>query len=155
MNSKPGSNTTRSPATGPTGRERRLPKTGTTAIPITGGALNNLSGPDPLHGDGRIALYVMGSDRENAMAKSRGLRLSGYLQDSWTIKSRLTINAGLRYDNTRGWIPDCYRERAAGIAYSVGQATMFPRSGSTRTTSSGRKASTRSSSGRSSPRAWA
>ncbi len=91
--------------------------------------INNLSGPDPLHGDGRIALYVMGSTRENSMAKSRALRLSGYIQDSWTIQSRLTINIGLRYDNTRGWIPDVYREKAPGIAYSVGQATMYPEFG--------------------------
>ncbi|MDP2916068.1 MAG: TonB-dependent receptor [Candidatus Aminicenantes bacterium] len=91
--------------------------------------LNGLSGPDPLHGDGQIALYVMGQSRENSMSKSRALRLSGYLQDSWTINNRLTINVGLRYDYTKGWIPDIYKERTAGIAYSVGQATMLPEFG--------------------------
>ncbi|MHB8093382.1 MAG: TonB-dependent receptor [Candidatus Aminicenantales bacterium] len=82
-----------------------------------------------VYGDGRIALYVMATEREKGVAKSRGLRLSGYLQDSWTIKNRLTINAGLRYDNTRGSIPDLFKERTGGIAYSVGQATLLPASG--------------------------
>jgi outer membrane receptor protein involved in Fe transport len=88
--------------------------------------LYGLTGPDPTHGDGRISLYVMGTTSDTSMAKSRGLRLAGYVQDSWTLKNRLTINLGLRYDNTRGWIPDLYKDRTAGIAYSVGQTYMYP-----------------------------
>jgi outer membrane receptor protein involved in Fe transport len=82
--------------------------------------------PDPTHGDGRIALYFMGTTRENSMCKSRGLRYGLYFQDSWTIGNRLTINIGTRYDNTRGWIPDVYKARTGGIAYSVGEAVMKP-----------------------------
>ena len=88
--------------------------------------LYGLNAPDPVHGDGQIALYFMGTTKENSMAKSRGMRYSGYLQDSWTIKNRLTINFGIRYDNTRGWIPDMYKAKTGGIAYSVGQTTMLP-----------------------------
>ena len=88
-----------------------------------------MNAPDPVHGDGQIALYVMGQSRENSMSKSRAFRISGYVQDSWTIKNRLTVNLGIRYDNTRGSIPDIYKERTAGIAYSVGQATMLPQFG--------------------------
>jgi hypothetical protein len=91
--------------------------------------LNNLTGPDPIHGDGQIALYVMGQSKETSMSKSRAVRYSGYVQDSWTIKNRLTVNFGLRYDYTKGSIPDIYKERTAGIAYSVGQATMLPQFG--------------------------
>jgi hypothetical protein len=91
--------------------------------------LNGTSVSDPVHGDGQIALYVMGQTRENSMAKSRGTRMSGYIQDSWTIKNRLTINVGMRYDNTVGSIPDLYKERTGGIAYSVGQNTLLPASG--------------------------
>jgi hypothetical protein len=91
--------------------------------------LNNLSGPDPVQGDGQIALYVMGQTEENSMAKSRGYRYSGYLQDSWTIGNRLTINWGARYDYTRGSIPDLFKERTGGIAYSVGQAYFLPKYG--------------------------
>jgi len=91
--------------------------------------LNGLTGPDPVHGDGRIALYVMGTSKENSMAKSRGIRYSGYFQDSWNIKNRLTVNFGLRYDNTRGWIPDLFKDRTGGIAYSVGEMYMKPQFG--------------------------
>jgi hypothetical protein len=88
--------------------------------------LYGLNAPDPVQGDGQIALYVMGQTRENSMAKSRGLRTSIYLQDSWTIKNRLTINFGARYDATRGWIPELFKEKTGGIAYSVGEAYFKP-----------------------------
>ena len=81
--------------------------------------------PDPVHGDGQIALYFVGPTREESMAKSRGIRIAGYLQDSWTVQNRLTVNIGVRYDNTRGWIPDMEKSKTGGIAYSVGQATML------------------------------
>ena len=91
--------------------------------------LYGLNGPDPTHGDGQIRLYVMGTDKENSMAKSRGIRYSAYVQDSWTIKNRLTVNFGLRFDGTRGWIPDLHKNRTGGIAYSVGEAYMKPQFG--------------------------
>ena len=79
---------------------------------------------DPIVGDGSIWLFVAGTTRETGMAKSAGIRYSAYLQDSWTIANRLTMNIGLRYDRTRGWIPDLYKDRTGGIAYSVGEATI-------------------------------
>jgi len=88
--------------------------------------LNGLTGPDPTHGDGRISLFFMGTTRENSMAKSRGIRYSGYVQDSWTIKNRLTINVGLRYDNTVGSIPDYDKAPTGGFAQAVGATTMLP-----------------------------
>jgi hypothetical protein len=88
--------------------------------------LYGLNGPDPTHGDGRISLFFMGTTRENSMAKSRGIRYSGYAQDSWTIKNRLTINVGLRYDYTRGWIPDYDKAPTGGFAQAVGATTMLP-----------------------------
>jgi len=78
----------------------------------------------PIYGDGSIWLFVAGQSQENGMAKSAGLRTSFYAQDSWTIGNRLTINIGLRYDATRGWIPDLYKDRSGGIAFSVGEATI-------------------------------
>ncbi len=88
--------------------------------------LYGLTEPHPTYGDGQIMLYVMGQSRENSMAKSANIRYSGYIQDSWTIKNRLTINIGLRYDYSRGWIPDLYKERSGGIAYSVGETYFKP-----------------------------
>jgi len=86
--------------------------------------LYGLTGPHPTYGDGQILLYVIGQKRENSVAKAANIRYSGYLQDSWTIKHRLTINLGLRYDYEEGWIPDIYKERSGGISYSVGEATL-------------------------------
>ena len=75
-------------------------------------------------GDGSIWLFVAGTTRETGTAKSAGIRYSAYLQDSWTIANRLTVNIGIRYDKTRGRIPDLYKDRSGGIAYSVGEATI-------------------------------
>ena len=78
----------------------------------------------PIYGDGSISLFVAGTTDENSMAKAGWLRTSFYAQDSWTIANRLTINIGLRYDATRGWIPDIYKDRSGGISFSVGEATI-------------------------------
>lgn len=88
-----------------------------------------LDEPHPTYGDGSIWLFVTGTTRENGMAKSAGVRYSVYAQDSWTIGNRLTLNIGLRYDRTRGWIPDIYKDRTGGIAFSVGEATIKERWG--------------------------
>ncbi|MDH5384051.1 MAG: TonB-dependent receptor [Candidatus Aminicenantes bacterium] len=84
----------------------------------------DLDEPHPDYGDGSIWLFVAGQSRETGMAKSAGIRYSLYAQDSWTIGNRLTINIGFRYDSTKGWIPDLYKDRSGGIAYSVGEATL-------------------------------
>ena len=84
-----------------------------------------LNAPHPVYGDGSIYLYIAGQSRETGMAKSAGVRYSAYAQDSWTIGNRLTLNIGLRYDKTRGWIPDLYKDRSGGIAFSVGEATLL------------------------------
>jgi len=33
-------------------------------------------------------------------------RISGFLDDSWSVSDRLTLNIGIRYDHNTGWIPD-------------------------------------------------
>lgn len=86
--------------------------------------LYGLTAPHPTYGDGQILLYVIGKKRENSVANAENIRYSGYFQDSWTIKNRLTLNIGIRYDLERGWIPDIYKEKSGGISYSVGEATL-------------------------------
>ena len=38
--------------------------------------------------------------------KSNGWRVSGFVQDSWKISDRLTINPGLRWSTQRGYLPN-------------------------------------------------
>ncbi len=59
---------------------------------------------DPVQGDGRISIAAMaptagGGDTTKDLTD---YRISGYLQDSFTIKNRLTINLGLRIDHWAG-----------------------------------------------------
>lgn len=88
--------------------------------------LYGLDAPHPTYGDGRILIYVIGQTKEESMAKSATVRYSGFAQDSWIIKNRLTINLGLRYDYFKGWIPDVYKGKTAGIGYSLGEAYFKP-----------------------------
>ncbi|NIO22287.1 MAG: TonB-dependent receptor [Candidatus Aenigmarchaeota archaeon] len=37
---------------------------------------------------------------------ARSSQVSGFLDDTWSISDRLTLNLGLRYDHNTGWIPD-------------------------------------------------
>ena len=37
---------------------------------------------------------------------ARSRQVSGFLDDTWSISDRLTLNIGLRYDHNKGWIPD-------------------------------------------------
>jgi outer membrane receptor protein involved in Fe transport len=37
---------------------------------------------------------------------ARSNQVSGFLDDTWSISDRLTLNIGLRYDHNTGWIPD-------------------------------------------------
>jgi len=83
-----------------------------------------LSGPDPLSGDGLLSFVNCGStpggkDSVNHLLENR---FSGYLQDAWTIKNRLTINLGVRLDNYDGWAGDATTTGAKGLAFEIGQS---------------------------------
>ncbi len=45
-----------------------------------------------------------------------------YLQDSWTIARRLTLNLGARYARDRGWVPEQCRDAAEGPASVIAPA---------------------------------
>jgi hypothetical protein len=51
-----------------------------------------------IYGDGYIQLANQGPNRGDSTKDLPGNRLGAYLQDSLSIKNRLTINLGLRYD---------------------------------------------------------
>ncbi len=53
--------------------------------------------------------------------------LGGYLQDSWIVARRLTLNLGVRYAHDRGWIPAQCRTASAPPLETVYPAQCFPR----------------------------
>jgi len=53
--------------------------------------------------------------------------LAMYVKDSWTIGRRLTLNAGLRYTNDKGYVPDACREAAAPPGDVIFPAGCFPK----------------------------
>jgi len=77
-------------------------------------------------GDGFIGEAVFGTERTANMAQGNFLRLGFYLQDSFTIKNRLTINIGARFDRVSGWLPDVYKNRSGGISYKLGETYIKP-----------------------------
>jgi len=67
---------------------------------------------DPISGDGWITLIPQPMERDGGQTgavhggvQGKMLKFGVYVQDSWTIKNRLTINAGLRYDYFDSWLP--------------------------------------------------
>ena len=66
---------------------------------------------DPSFGDGWITFIPQpfeedgGKEGVNGGVQGNMLKFGLYLQDAWTIKKRLTINAGLRFDYFDAWCP--------------------------------------------------
>jgi len=67
---------------------------------------------DPDYGDGFITLIPQPFERDGGQKEGvhggtldRMKKFGVYVQDSWTIKKRLTINAGLRFDYADTWAP--------------------------------------------------
>ncbi len=63
------------------------------------------TGTDPVYGDGMLSIAAMavtkgGQDTTKDLPDSR---LSAYLQDSFSLKNRLTINLGVRFDYYNGF----------------------------------------------------
>jgi hypothetical protein len=78
------------------------------------------------YGDGMIGMELFGPDKNGYKAEGKFIKLGFYLQDSFTIKNRLTINFGLRYDRANGWLPAIHHSQAGGWAYDLGQAVIYP-----------------------------
>jgi hypothetical protein len=84
---------------------------------------NNITTTHPTQGDGRISLSTAGPNNGDTTKDLPSDRISAYLQDSWTVKNRLTINLGFRWDYINGRFgggkstgPD-----PSGLAYAVGE----------------------------------
>ena len=60
---------------------------------------------DPVYGDGQISIAAMAITKggQDTTKDLPDLNINAYLQDSITIKNRLTVNLGLRLDHYKGW----------------------------------------------------
>jgi hypothetical protein len=77
-------------------------------------------------GDSTIVFGVLPYNKGDATKDLRGYRMSGYLQDSFTINNRLTINIGARYDHYWGGFGGGGSTGLASdtLAYQIGQGLV-------------------------------
>jgi hypothetical protein len=81
-----------------------------------------LSSAHPTYGDGRLAFTNCGMTNGDSVKDLLEFRVSAYLQDSWTIKNRLTINLGVRMDYYNGWGGEAKTTGITGLPFQIGQA---------------------------------
>ena len=81
----------------------------------------NLTGPHPSYGDGRINLTLYTANNGDCGRYMDEYRIGGYIQDAWTIKNRLTINYGLRFDYYNGWPGEVTMAGVTGLRYDIGE----------------------------------
>ena len=79
-----------------------------------------LDGPHPTFGDGRLRGQFCAPALKGSVARGETRRLGGYIQDSWTIANRLTINMGVRYDRMWGYLPASNKVASAGVFFDIG-----------------------------------
>ncbi len=80
-----------------------------------------LSAAHPTFGDGRISFTNCGLQEGDSVKDLMDARISAYLQDSWTIKNRLTINMGIRLDYYNGWGGEAKTTGITGLPFQIGQ----------------------------------
>lgn len=84
-----------------------------------------LTGPHPTLGDGRLAFYYEAGD-EFFRHYGEEERIGAFIQDSWTIKNRLTINFGVRYDGYRGYLPGGTKPPSWELPRKLGELILVP-----------------------------
>jgi len=89
--------------------------------------LYGLTGPHPLYGDGSLTFNTYGTKRGDSQNVGVGNRLGGFIQDTMTIKERLSITVGVRYDWIGTDIPTQVKGAAGGtLGAAIGAATIQP-----------------------------
>ena len=79
------------------------------------------------YGDGAISIHVQPPEKGNNMSAGNRTDIGGFIQDSWTIKDRLTLNLGLRYNKTTGWWPERIKPAVGGdIGAAIGELLFQP-----------------------------
>jgi hypothetical protein len=88
--------------------------------------LYGLNGPHPTYGDGQLQFTTLGLESLASPTYERKIRYGGFIQDSFTIQNRLTINFGLRFEYIRGWMPDVVSQGADELAKAIGREYFLP-----------------------------
>ena len=58
------------------------------------------------------------------------MRFGGFIQDSWSIQNRFTINIGVRFDTFKAWVPANTKEAAGTeLARAIGETYFLPEYG--------------------------
>ncbi|UCC41574.1 MAG: TonB-dependent receptor [Candidatus Aminicenantes bacterium] len=78
-------------------------------------------------GKGRIYFSIYGPEEGSLLYLAKSRRIGAYLQDSITYADRLTLNIGLRFDRSWGWMP-AFTKPACGnpVSIYVGEKLVRP-----------------------------
>jgi len=88
--------------------------------------LYGIKGPDPVQGDGLLNFSAIGTTYGSSSTIGITSRISGFIQDSFTIK-RLTINIGVRADHLTAWSPGRSKGAASDpVALAIGDTYFVP-----------------------------
>lgn len=58
---------------------------------------------------GRFNTYISGPSEGSSVQENAMKRWGAFVQDSWTIGDRLTLNLGVRFDTSKGYFPPQYK----------------------------------------------
>lgn len=86
--------------------------------------LYGLDEAHPTYGDGRINMYPVGPKDNYNDVNGTENRFSFFVQDSFTIGTRLTLNYGVRYDSWVGWIPGSTKVGSDAPIEAIGAAVF-------------------------------
>ncbi|MEN6560310.1 MAG: TonB-dependent receptor [Acidobacteriota bacterium] len=81
---------------------------------------------DPVNKIGLIYFLAIPSEKGTPQVIDKARRIGAYLQDSWTIAKRLTVNLGLRFDRSWGWKPSVTRGAGSPLSVWVGENVVSP-----------------------------
>jgi len=84
------------------------------------------SGPVAGLGDGTMTIRFCAPNDGESFSQGNMIRGGGFIQDSMTIKNRLTINVGARYDYYYGYLPACDKKACAPFAEAIGAYALTP-----------------------------
>jgi len=74
---------------------------------------------------GRINSYICGTEEGSSVQENTMRRWVDYVQDSWTLAERLTLNLGLRFDTSKGSFPEQFKAQSAdpyGLLATLGDS---------------------------------